>query len=177
MNKKIKEIFTPKDITLIALMTTIIFVQEQLLSFIPNFQLTIFLIVLFSKKLGLVRTLIICFIHTLLDNFIMGSFNIIYIPFMFIGWAIIPITLNTIFKKIESNIVLAFLGILFSFIYSWLFIIPNIFILNVKFFDYFTVDILWEVLLATSSFITILLLYEPCSKIFDNFNQKETVEE
>ena len=41
-----------KDITLIAVLTSILFVQKQLLSFLPNIQLTFFFLVLFSKKLN-----------------------------------------------------------------------------------------------------------------------------
>ena len=37
-----------------------------------------------------------------MDNLVIGSFNIIFTPFMFIGWAIIPLTICTIFKKIEK---------------------------------------------------------------------------
>ena len=170
---KKNNVITIKDITLIALLTTILFVQEQLLSILPNIQLTVFLLVLYSKKLGFIKTTIICFIHVLLDNLIMGSFNVIYMPFMFIGWMIIPISLNTIFKKVNSNILLAFLGLLFSFLYCWIYIIPNTLILEVSFISYLVADILWEVLLATSSFLTILLLYEPCSNLFDKYIKKE----
>ena len=64
-----------KDITIIAVMTTILFVQEQLLASLPGIQLTVFLIVLFSKKLGLAKTSIIIVLHVLLDNFYMSSFS------------------------------------------------------------------------------------------------------
>lgn len=162
-------ILTTKDIAVIAVLTGVLFVQEQLLSFIPNVQLTVFLLVIYSKKLGLAKTSIITFIHVILDNMIMGSFNLVYVPFMLIGWLIIPIVLNTLFKKVDSNIKLAFLGILFSFIYCWIYIIPNCIIQEVDFITYLIADILWEVLLALSSFISILVLYDPCSKIFDKF--------
>lgn len=164
-----KSILTTKDITLIAVLTGVLFVQEQLLSFIPNVQLTVFLLVIYSKKLGLIKTSIITIIYVILDNIIMGSFNMLYVPFMLIGWLIIPVFLNTIFKKTESNIKLAFLGILFSFIYCWIYIMPNCIILEVDFITYLVADILWEILLAISSFISILILYNPCSKIFDKF--------
>lgn len=168
MKRKIFRNLETKDINLIALLATIIFVQEQLLAFLPNVQLTVFLLVLYSKKLGFTRSFIICLIHVVLDSLVMGGFNFLYMPFMFIGWIIIPITLNTIFKKVESNIILAFLGIVYAFVYSWVFIIPNCILLNVSFNAYFLADIIWEILLALSSFITILLLYVPCSKIFNN---------
>ena len=92
-----------KNITLIALLAAILFIQEQLLSFIPNVQLTFFLFVLYSKKLKFIDTIFITLIYVVLDNLVSGSFNLLFIPFMFIGWIIIPILLNTIFKKVESN--------------------------------------------------------------------------
>src|SRR5690554_4722661 len=119
-----------KDITLIAILTAILFAQEQILSFLPNIQLTVLLIVLYSKVLGLKRTIIIVTIHTFLDNLLMG-FNIFYFPFMLVGWLIIPISLNTIFKRVNNTILLAFLGILFSFLYSWMFVFVIVVLLQV----------------------------------------------
>lgn len=156
-----------KDLTIIAACAAILFVQEQLLSFLPNIQLTVFLIVLFSKKLGFIKTSIIVIIHTVLDNLVMGSFNIMYFPFMLIGWLIIPIVISTVFKRCESPLILALLGILFSFIYSWIYIIPNVIILDVDPLAYLAADLIFEIILAASSFISILWLYKPCVRIFD----------
>ena len=80
---------TIKDMVIIAVCTAILFVQEELLSFLPNIQFTVFLIVLYSKKLGFFKTSFIVIIHTILDNLFMGSFNIIYFPFMLLGWLLI----------------------------------------------------------------------------------------
>ena len=85
MKNRILKNFETKDLTLIALLATIIFVQEQMLAFLPNIQLTVFLLVLYSKKIGFIRTSIICLIHVVLDNMVMGSFNVFYMPFMFVG--------------------------------------------------------------------------------------------
>lgn len=157
------------DACVIALLAALVFSLEQLLAFLPNVQLTVFLLVLFSKKLGLIKTSIIIIIHTLLDNLFMSSLNLAYFPFMLIGWLIIPITLNTIFKRVNSNIALAFLGILFSALYSWSFLLGNVLFMNVRFLDYFIADIPFEIILALSSFLSILLLYIPVSKLFDRF--------
>ena len=125
-----------KDIAIIAIMTTILFVQEQLLSSLPGIQLSVFLIVLYSKKFGLAKTSLIVFLHVILDNFYMSSFSLMYTPTMLIGWLIIPLTLCIIFKKIESPIWLGVLGILYAFIYSWLFIVPNYLIIHIYIFDF-----------------------------------------
>lgn len=157
-----------KDITLIAILTAILFAQEQILSFLPNIQLTVLLIVLYSKVLGLKKTIIIVTIHTFLDNLLMG-FNIFYFPFMLIGWLIIPISLNTIFKRVNNTILLAFLGILFSFLYSWMFVFANVVLLQVGFWQYLIADLYFEILLAASSFFTILWLYDPLYKLMIEF--------
>ena len=57
-----------KRLVRIAIFAAIMFVQEFALSFIPNVQLTVFLLVLYSKVFGLKKTCIIILIHTILDN-------------------------------------------------------------------------------------------------------------
>jgi len=163
-NKVIKSI---KDITLIAVMTTILFVQEQLLTNLPGIQLTVFLIVLYSKKFGLVKSAIIIILHVLLDNLYMSSFSLMYTPTMLFGWLIVPLTLCTFLKRIESPILLAFLGVLYSFIYCWLYAIPNYLIMHIDPIAYIASDIIFEIIFATCSFLTILCLFNPCSKAID----------
>jgi hypothetical protein len=160
-NKVLK---STKELTLISLMTTIVFVQEQLLISLPGIQLTVFLLVLFAKRFGFVKSSIIIVLYVILDSLYMGSLSIIYTPFVLLGWMIIPLTLCTIFKKIESPFLLAMLGVLFSFIYSWLYIIPSYLFFNIDPIAYFISDIIFEISLAICSFLTILLLYKPCSK-------------
>ena len=159
--------FRVYDIALIASLTAVIFVQEQLLSNIPGVQLTVFLIILFSKKLGFLRSSLIVIVHIILDNIYMNSFSLFYTPAMLVGWLLIPVTICSIFKNVESSFSLGLLGVIYSFIYSWLFIIPNYFILNIKPLEYLVSDFLFEVILAVSSFLAIFWLYKPCSKVLD----------
>ena len=121
-----------KDIAIVAAMTTILIVQEQLLSVLPGVQLTVFLLVLFSKKFGLTKTILMVIVHVVIDNFLMQSFSLLYTPAMLVGWLLIPLTICTIFKKVESPIFLSILGALYSFIYCWLFIIPNYLLYNIN---------------------------------------------
>lgn len=160
------------DIAIIAILSSLLIVQELVLQFLPNIQLTVFLIVLFSKKLKMVRTIIIVTIYTLFDCLFASSLNLFYFPFMLIGWNLIPILLSTIFKRVENSLYLAFLGILFSLLYSWIFIIPTMVMTDVKFLDYLVSDLVFEGLLAISSFLSILWLYYPCSKLLDKILKK-----
>jgi len=155
------------DIVLIALFSAVLFIQEQFLTFIPNVQLTIFLIILFSKKLGVLKTFLIIIIHVIIDGLFTSSLGIIYTPFIFIGLLIIPITLHTIFKKISSTIALSLLSVLYAVIYSWLFLIPFVYILHVDPVTYIIADIPFQLLLASSSFMSTLALYKPSSNLFD----------
>jgi len=156
-----------KDISLIAILSVILFVQKEILSFIPNVSLTVFLIVLYSKKMGLYKTSIIVIIYCLLDNMLLNSFNLIFTPFLILGWLIIPLMLCTLFRKINDSFTLAILGAIFALLYCWIYLIPNVFILNINIFTYFVSDILFEIIFAISSFLSILWLYVPCSKVFD----------
>ena len=154
-----------KDITVIAFFAGILFIQEQLLSFIPNVQLTVFLIVLYSKVFKLWQTLLIILIHTLLDNIFMSSFSIYYFPFMLLGWSVIPIIINLFFKKNDNPLTLAFVGMGCSFIYCWSFVIPTAIFTNASIVAYLIGDITFEIILAISSFLSILWLYNPCYKL------------
>lgn len=161
-----------KDITIIAIFAAILFVQEQLLTFLPNIQFTVFLLVLYSKVFGFTKTILICLIHVFLDNIVMSSFSLYYTPFMFIGWAVIPILVCFLFEKTENTIVLALVGTICSFIYSWSFLIPNAIFTEVNIFVYLANDLIFEIILACSSFLSILWLYKPCSKMLLKFVQK-----
>ena len=156
-----------KDITLIAVMTTILFVQEQLLINLPGIQLTVFLILLFAKKFGFVKTIVIVILHVLLDNLYLSSFSLMYTPTMLVGWLLIPLTIATLLKKVESPLILAILGVVYSFIYCWLYVIPSYFLYDIDPLFYLSADITFEIILAVCSFISILFLYKPCSKVID----------
>ena len=155
-----------KDITLCAICTSILVVQEQILAFLPNIQLTLFLMVVFSRKLGLIRTIVIITCYTLIDGLVGGPFNIIYITFMLIGWLIVPILLCTVFKKVQSPLYLALLGVMFAFTYSWINIIPNLILTSATIISYLIADYPFELLLAASSFLSILWLYTPIERVF-----------
>ena len=162
---KNKKVLSVRDIAIIAIITAILFVMEQVLSLIPNVQLTVLLLVIFAKKLGVLKTSIIILIHSFLDNIVGGSFNMLIVIFMIIGWELIPLLLNTLFKKVDSIIGLSLLGVLFSFLYSWVYMIPFCIMFDMNFFEYLKADIIWEVLLATSSFLSIVLLYKPLDRV------------
>ncbi len=153
-----------KDLVIIAIFSAILFIQEEVLTFLPNIQLTVFLIILYTKMLGFKKTILIILIHVGLDNLVMGSMNLIYTPFMLLGWTLIPLLLTTVFKRVDSSLGLAYFSILAALLYSWVYLIPSVLIMHMNFWAYLVSDILFELLLAGSSFLSTLWLYEPCAK-------------
>ncbi|MGI6781665.1 MAG: hypothetical protein ACOX56_02365 [Acholeplasmataceae bacterium] len=157
-----------KRLVTISILTAILFVQEQILTPIPNVQLTFLLIILYCKTFNYVESVLMITVHVILDNLLMGSFNLTVMPFMYLGYLVIPITLKTIFKKVESPLGLAILSILYSLIYSWIFFIPAILILEIPFWTYLIQDIPFEIILAASSFLSVLWLYRPLKRVLDS---------
>lgn len=153
-----------KDLVIIAIFSAILFVQEEVLTFLPNIQLTVFLLILYSKMLGFNKTMMIIVIHVILDNLVLGSFNLVYTPFMLLGWALIPILLNTVFKHLKTSFELAFFAILAALLYSWVYLIPSVLIMDMNLWAYLASDLVFELILAASSFISTLWLYDPCAK-------------
>lgn len=157
------------DVVLLSLLSAILLITDQLLVFLPNFQVTFLLIILYSKKLGITKTILIILTYVTIDNLIMGSFDFYYVPTMMIGFSLIPITINTIFKKIDNVILLGLIGVMHAFIYSWLFIIPTVFLYQIDIINYLIMDIPYELILAASTFITVFGLYRPLIKLFNHY--------
>jgi len=155
------------DVALIAILSAILLVQQIALSFLPNVQTTVLLIVLYTKVLGFKKTTLIIMIHVILYNTLSPFGAVIPLHFisMFVGYMIIPISLQTIFKKLKSPLQLASAGLLFGFLYGWAFIPVSVFVLGIPFMTYFLMDLPFEMVMAVSNFLSIYWLYEPLSKL------------
>ncbi|MBE0700723.1 MAG: hypothetical protein IH571_03455 [Acholeplasmataceae bacterium] len=162
------------DAVIIAICASILFVQQLALSFLPNIQFTIFLLVLFSKVLGFKKTAFIIVIHVLATNFLspFGSVIPVLIPAMLIAYLLIPLTITTFLRPIQSALGLAMFGFVFGFVYGWIYIPFNVFFLNVPFVTYFMMDLPFEIIMGISNFIAILWLYEPLKKVFSDQYQR-----
>ena len=143
-------------------MATILVVQEEALTFIPNFQFTFLLIITYSVVFGFKRTFFIILIHVLLDNLFMGTFNFFALCPMFFSYVLIAFVIS--FFKITNSIKLAFLSIVFSLIYVISFIPFGLYILDVKLEQYIIADIPYDLILICTNFILVLWIYEPLKK-------------
>lgn len=152
-----------KQITIIASMATILFVQEQLLTFIPNVQLTFLLISLYTVVFGFKKTSLIIFIHILLDNIVMGSFNPIVMLPMYIGYELCSLLVHSVRKK--NTVIITIMASIGSIIYCLAFMIANAFFLNIDILAYYVADIPFEIILVISTILSVMYLFRPLEKI------------
>ena len=152
---------TIKELSILAFMTVILFLQEELLSFIPNFQFTFLLIAVYIKVVGFRKTSVIVLAHILLDNLFMGSvIPYVMIP-MIIGY-FIYMALIYFFRNKNIYLLMLF-GVLGSLIYCYMFLFANIIFLDVEPYAYWILDLPFEGILALTTAITLFYLYEPLS--------------
>lgn len=157
---------TVKKITLCAMYAVILFLQEQVLSFIPNVQFSFLIVITLGATVGLKWGTVIVIIHVIADNLLWGSFVPYVVIPMFMGWEV-TLLAGYLTRKSKTFIVILF-GILASLIYCWMFIPFNVLFLHVKLLPYVLADIPFEIILVISTIFTLLWLYEPLKKLIDS---------
>lgn len=165
---------TVRDMTLMVCLTAILFVQEEMLAFIPNIQFTFLLMLLYGSVLGPKRASIIMVIHVMLDNLFMSSFGVFTIVPMLIGYEI-TILFGYIFGKRNEYLLSVFAG-LSAIIYSLLFIPINIYVYDVKPIVYIISDIPFTAIMAICNIFCVIYLYKPLYKVLNEQYNKEIEE-
>ena len=158
-----------KDLTIMSVLTGTMFVLELALSSIPSVQLTFLLILIYSKLLGTPKTMIMIFIHVLLDTFLFGGLMSFYMGSMLFGYMLIPIMANTVFKRVENVYVLGLFSGLSAVLYAWSFIPPTMLLYNVNLWLYLIADIPFTAVLVVNNFIATIVLYKPLTRIFKEY--------
>lgn len=155
-----------KDLTLIVVATSILFVQQMALSFIPNIQLSVLLVILYTRLFGFRKTVLIVTIHVIIVNLFspLGPVLPVLLPAMYIAWLLIPVLLSTIFKTLDNAIGLAIFAFIYGFVYGWIFIPFNVWLLDAPFLPYLLADLPFEVMMAVANFLSVLWLYQPLKK-------------
>ncbi len=152
-----------KKLCFLVMITVILFVQEQLLSFIPNIQFTFLLIALYTSVLGIYNSILIVVVHVLLDNLIMGSFTPTVIIPMMIGYVITIILVSLVKKK--NLILITSMVVIGNIIYAICFAVMNILVFDIKLKPYIAGDIPFTALMVLSTIVTMIFLYRPLEKV------------
>ncbi|MCK5387817.1 MAG: hypothetical protein KAJ22_00890 [Candidatus Izimaplasma sp.] len=151
-----------KRLLMVALSIAIIFTQEQLLMFIPNVQLTVLLIILFVSVFSFKESMIMITAYVFLDSLYMGGFNVFYMVPMMLAWYLIPLSYHTILRQTKSELKLAIFALVFGFVYGWMFIPFNMIQTGIpNFIPYLIADLPFELIMATTGFLTVLWIYKP----------------
>lgn len=142
----------------LSVLAVILIVQEFALSFIPNFQLTVLLIMVYGATIGFKYGSLIVLVHVLLDNLLSGSFTPVIIIPMLLGWEII-LLLGSLLKN-KNLIIKTFTASMGCIIYCMIFAIANVIVYEVNLKDYLLADLLFQALFVLSTAMTMLLLYD-----------------
>ena len=166
-----------KDIAIMVMLSGLLFVQEELLTLIPNIQFTFLLIMLYGAVLGPKRGSLIVLVHVLLDNLFMSSFTPTVMLPMLVGH---EITMLIGYYLKNKNLIIKSIGIaVSSIIYAFLFFITTIYVYNINPIAYLVADIPFDIILISCNIICVLWLYKPIYKILDeniNRTKEESIE-
>lgn len=155
-----------KDIAIMVMLTALLFVQEELLTLIPNIQFTFLLIMLYGAVLGPKKASLIVLIHVLLDNLFMSSFIPTVILPMLIGH---EATMLIGYLLKNKNVIILSIGITISSIfYVSLFFVTTIFVYEINPIAYLIADIPFDIILIACNILCVILLYKPLYKILDD---------
>lgn len=155
------------------MLTTILIVQEEALTFIPNVQLTFLLVICYGATVGLLDGTLIVLVHVIIDNLIMNSFTPYIIIPMFIGLEI-SLIIGYLFKNRQEWIISIFAGIA-GFIYCMIFWWSTVIFYSVEPIPYLISDIPFEVVLVVCNIITVLFLFKPIVKIINEHYPKRDI--
>lgn len=165
-----------REIVLISLLAVLVFAQEEILLFLPNIKFSAFLLFLYAKKLSFKDNVFIIIIYVILDYLYIGYFDLTYIITAIIGWLMMPVLFKTVFKKVENTTLMALCSIVPVCLYFWAFSIPTCLFYRINPLVYIAGDIIYELPLIVTTFLCIIFLYNPMSKLLDSLLVKYDIE-
>ncbi len=158
-----------RRLILLAMCAAILYVQQQVLAFLPNVQFTTMLVIVFASVFTFKETVSLVFVHVFLVNlisFVGGGFNPLVLTPMLLAWLLVPIAYNTFLRRTKNEVALAFFALFFGFIYGWVFIPFTMLQVEVfEFWPYLLADLPFEIIMGTSGFLTVLWLFKPLHRL------------
>ena len=141
---------------------SIVFVQEQILTFIPNVQFTTVLILVFASVFTFREMVVFILVYVLLDNMVMAGLNPLIMTPMFLAWLVILAIYYTLMQRTTNEHVLAFFGLLIAPIYGFMFV-PFVMLQTgiTELWPYILADFPFQFIMATANFLTILWVFAP----------------
>ncbi len=157
---------TVRDITIAAMLLTVLFVQEELLTFLPNIQLTVLVIAVYAAVLPPPMLFPIVIGHVILDNLYMGSFNPLYTPAMLAAW----LTWTAVAYALRKSPLWLKVGAagVFGFVHGWFYALAISFQFGFQIFWPYLVSGIWfDVMMAASGLVSVVILFRPLRSLLD----------
>lgn len=164
----------PKDIATIGLMIAVIEVCKAALSFLPNIELTSFLVIMFTLYFG--RKILFVIPGFILVEGVIYGFGLWWLMYAYI-WPFLAL-LAHIFRKNDNAVIWASIsgifGLSFGFLcsFSYFFIgLSSGGIRNglISMFTWWGAGIPWDIVHGVGNFVLMLILYRPFRKIMKRF--------
>jgi len=163
---------TVRSITLAAMLLAILFVQEQFLVLIPQFQFTVVLIMVYATIFPYKILVPMISGYVLLDNMFMGTLNYLYFVPMLFAWLLLALVSRAL--KNKPFYVQTILAIVFGFFYGWVYLPARMLEQGIGiFWLYLKMDLPFEIMMAISNFITVLLVYQPLRLALENLTKQK----
>lgn len=152
-----------KDLTLIAVLASILVISKEILAFLPNIELVTLLLAIYTKLLEVKKVYLICIVFCLVQMIIYGIG--LWTPMYFIVWPSF-VWLNHHFDKVlKGEQQIAISNALFGFGFGFLFSIPY-FIIDFQLgWAGFLRGIPFDLIHGIGNYLLVLLLYEPILKV------------
>jgi uncharacterized membrane protein len=166
-----------KKLIYVSLFTAILFVQEELLTFIPDVQFTFMLVMLYGATMGPLYGSLIVILHVIFDNLFMSTFGNFWIMAPQLLGLLITMMFGYLLRR-RNEFVVAIFSVIAGLIYVGLYMLVNIYVLDMDPLAYIIADIPVDLLLVTSNVITVMFLYKPLKKLIDeNLNNEKKIED
>ncbi len=156
-----------RELCFLALMAAVLFVQETLLSSLPNIQLTVMLLMVYAATVGISKAALVMTVHVLLDNLLWGSMSPTNLFPMWFGWfSVLVIGFLLRNRSLGWLVSGAVLG---SVLYILIYAVVQCRVFRLDLATYLVTGLLFEILLCCSSAITVAFLYQPAEKLLKRF--------
>lgn len=155
--------FTARDITIMGILTAILFVLQIVLAPLPNIEVVSLLVMLYTLHLGY-KTLPILYVFALLQGLVYG-FHLWWICYLYV-WTVL-FFLVMLAKKCRMILGWALLSGGFGLLFGALCAIPYIFTSGLKAaFAWFVAGAYFDILHCVGNFFVCLVLFKPLDALF-----------
>ena len=155
-----------KTIVLLALLTSIIYVSQLVLSILPNVNVVTLLLIIYTLNFGIRKTFIISCSFNILMGITYG-FSYWIIGYFWI-YGLLIILSSLLDRIISRNLILwSFFGLLFGLLFGFLFAINDHYFIGVNFIAYYLRGIPFDIIHGFSNMITILVLFNPLNNVIN----------